>query len=258
MAACARGPAPKVAQGPRVVSLSPAITRTVESLAAGDRVVGCTPWCGIAGVPIVGSLEDRNAEAILALRPTLLLRQGKEPDAVLDDAVAALGGRSLGWRLNSLADVERMVAELGRALDEAGAAGCAVGAERVLAAHREAIGARVRTAGPVLFLFAADPPAAFGAGTYLDELWRSMGGTNAIVQQGYPSLTAEDVLRLRPRAVAIVSAGPAGDPPAWMSGMPGVHVIAAPELLEPSARMLVDGPAALRRLDALVAPEAQP
>ena len=258
LAGCARQPAPRTAAGPRIVSLSPAITRTVEALGAGKGIVGCTPWCGLEGVPVVGSLEDRNAEAIIALRPALVVRQGDQPDPALDGAIVAGGGRCLGWRLNSVAEVERLVGDLAEALDDAGTPDCSVGAARILAAHRQAIATPVRTRAPVLFLFATDPPAAFGAGTYLDDLWRSMGGANAIAQQGYPALTAEDVLRIRPRAIAIVTAGAPGELPSWLSGIPGVHAVVAPELLEPSARMLVAGPAALRQLDEAIASEAAP
>lgn len=256
--ACARQPTPRNAAGPRIVSLSPAITHTLEALGAAGGVVGCTPWCGAEGVPVVGSLADRNAEAIIALRPALVLRQGEQPDPALDDAIVAGGGRCLGWRLNSLDDVARMVVELGTALDSAGTQGCAAGAERLLATHRQAVAERVRTSGPVLFLFATDPPAAFGAGTYLDDLWRSMGGTNAVAQQGYPALTAEDVLRMRPRAVAVVTGGASGELPSWLARLPDVHLLTAPELLEPSSRMLVAGPVALRGLDDAIASGAVP
>jgi ABC-type hemin transport system substrate-binding protein len=257
-ASCARQPSPKPTAGPRIVSLSPAITRTIEALGAGADIVGCTPWCGLEGVAVVGSLEDRNAEAILALRPALVVRQGDQPDPVLDAAIAAGGGRCLGWRLNSVADVERLVGELGRALDDAGTPDCGLGAARVIAAHRRAVSTGVRTAPPVLFLFATDPPAAFGSGTYLDDLWRSMGGANAVTQPGYPALTAEDVLRMRPRAIAVVAGRVPGELPPWLARLPGVHVVVAPELLEPSARMLVEGPEALRRLDEAIASEAAP
>ena len=53
--------------GPRIVSLSPALTHMVEALGAGDRVVGCTPWCGVAGARVVGSLEDRDLEPSVQL-----------------------------------------------------------------------------------------------------------------------------------------------------------------------------------------------
>jgi ABC-type hemin transport system substrate-binding protein len=237
--------------GPRIVSLSPAITHTLEALGAGGSVVGCTPWCGLAGVPTVGSLEDRNAEAILALRPNLLVRQGDQPDPALDPPLTAAGAAIRGWRLNSVADVLRCVHGLGTTLQALGEPAARSAADRIAMAHWDAVSAQVRTKAPVVFLFGTDPAAAFGAGTYLDELWQSMGGANAVTAEGYPTLGAEDLLRMQPAAVVVVTAAPIeGTLPAWLASMRGVHLLVAPELLEPSARMLVDGPAALRRFDA--------
>jgi iron complex transport system substrate-binding protein len=238
--------------GPRIVSLSPAITHTLEALGAGGNVVGCTPWCGLAGVPTVGSLEDRNAEAILALHPNLLVRQGDQPDPALDPPLTAAGAAIRGWRLNSVADVLRCVNGLGATLQALGAPAARPAADRIAMAHWDAVSAQVQTRAPVVFLFGTDPAAAFGAGTYLDDLWTAMGGANAVTAEGYPTLGAEDLLRMQPAAVVVVTAAPVEAPlPPWLAGMRSVHVLVAPELLEPSARMLVDGPAALRRFDAL-------
>ena len=63
---------------------------------------------------------------------------------------------------------------------------------------------------------------------------------------------------MRPRAIAVVAGRVPGELPPWLARLPGVHVVVAPELLEPSARMLVDGPEALRRLDEAIASEAAP
>lgn len=238
------------ASGLRIVSLSPAITHAIEALGAGGLVVGCTPWCGAQGALVVGSLEDRNAEAIVALQPTLLVRQGDQPDAALDPVLTARGAAIRGWRLNSVADVVRCVQGLGRTLDSMGTTGCAARADRVIMDHLDAVGAQVALREPVVFLFSVDPPTAFGADNYVDDLWRAMGGTNAVTISGYPAVSAEDVLRMRPAAIAVITAQPSPTLPPWLAGRKDVHIIHAPVLLEPSTAMLVDGPAALRRLDA--------
>ena len=128
----------------------------------------------------------------------------------------------------------------------------------IAALHHDAVSVPVHTTGPVLFLFAVDPPMAFGTGTYVDDLWTAMGGTNAMRRPGDPAITAEDVVRLAP--AAIISIG-RSEIPAWMADASGALIaIDAPDLLEPSARMLVQGPASLRRADdAIVAmTDAQP
>jgi ABC-type hemin transport system substrate-binding protein len=61
----------------RIVSLSPASTELLFALGAGDRVVGRTTWCDYPPearrVPSVGDGLNPNLEAILALRPDLVV-----------------------------------------------------------------------------------------------------------------------------------------------------------------------------------------
>jgi iron complex transport system substrate-binding protein len=251
-AACDR-PAPvspSAHAGARIVSLSPALTRTVTELGGGAAIVGRTPWCETpeaADVRIVGSLEDRDLEAIAALHPTLILRQSSVADPALEMVARSVGAEVHTWHFDRVADVQASLVPIANLLADAGIATAPETAVRVTALHHEAVAAPVRTTGPVLFLFAVDPPMAFGTGTYVDDLWTAMGGSNAMRRPGYPAITAEDVVRLAP--AAIISIG-RSEIPAWMAdASPARVAIDAPDLLEPSAWMLVQGPASLRRAD---------
>ena len=255
LAACGRASdAPSSAARLRIVSLSPALTHSVDSLGGAAAIVGCTPWCGAAGARVVGSLEDRDLEAIAALRPTAVLRQSRDADPALERVAASVGATVLRWRLDSVADVRDSLPPLAELLAAGGIDGAQDAAARVLAAHRQALRPAVQSVDPVLFVFSLDPPTAFGAGTYVDDLWRAIGGRNAIERPGYPALTAEDVLRLAPTAIVLVGTASGTAAPSWWlpTGRP-FAAIAAPELLEPSARMLVFGPESLRAADRAVA-----
>jgi len=229
--------------GLRVVSLSPALSHSAIALGAAEAIVGRTPWCAAPDAPVVGSLTERNLEAIAALRPTLVLRQSSLPDPALAELCASLGAQLYERHLNSLADVKDMVRSLGEVLEAGGCAGAAGAAAAVLDRHATEVQRRVG-GGPTLFLFSADPPSAFGSGTFVDGLWSAMGGTNAVRAEGYPVLSAEDVVRLRPERVLLLGA-PAS--PAWMAALGTACAMpnAAP-LLEPGVAMLVDGPTLLR------------
>jgi iron complex transport system substrate-binding protein len=255
LVACGRVPdAPSAAARLRIVSLSPALTHTVEALGGAPAIVGCTPWCGAAGARVVGSLEDRDLEAIAALRPTAVLRQARDADPALERVAASVGATVQRWRLDSVADVRDSLEPLAELLAAGGIDGARDAAARVVAAHEQALRPTVQAAGAVLFVFSLDPPTAFGAGTYVDDLWRAMGGRNAIERPGYPALTAEDVLRMAPTALVLVGTAAGTAAPGWWTstGRP-FAAIAAPELLEPSARMLVSGPESLRAADRIVA-----
>ena len=61
----------------RIVSLAPSITETVFALGEGDRLVGVTDYCDYppeaTRKPRVGGISTPSFEAILALRPDLVL-----------------------------------------------------------------------------------------------------------------------------------------------------------------------------------------
>lgn len=255
-AACGRAPAegartPAAGNAARIVSLSPALTRTVCMLGGQGAVVGRTPWCEAPDAMVVGTLEDRNLEAIAALHPTLILRQSSAEDPALETVAASSGATVHTWHFDRVEDVRAGLAPLAKLLAAAGIPGAEAAARDLLERHQRAIAAPVRTTLPVLFLFSVDPPMAFGTGTYVDDLWRTMGGANAISKAGYPTLTAEDVIRLAPSAVVVIGRGSL---PPWIgSASPAQVQVDAPDLLEPSARMLVDGPASLHRVDESIA-----
>jgi ABC-type hemin transport system substrate-binding protein len=239
------------AAGARIVSLSPALTHASQALGAGGSVVGRTPWCRAEQAAVVGTFEDRNLEAIAALRPTLILRQSSVADAALDRS--APDARRFDCTLSSLDDVRAMVPALADALAAQGIGGAPLAAARIATEHAAAMAVPLRTRGPVLFLFGTDPPAAFGQGTFVDGLWTGMGGTNAVRQSGYPELSAEDVVGLRPVAVVVVGTATV---PAWLRDAVMVVPLDAACLLEPSTAMLVEGPRALASADAAIAARA--
>jgi iron complex transport system substrate-binding protein len=234
-----------------IVSLSPALTHTAQALGAGDRIVGRTAWCDAPEARIVGSLEDRDLEAIVALRPALVLRQSSAPDPALEVAARGVGARVVEVRaIDRVRDVEDAAANVADALESMGVAGARARAAEATAAFHRSTASPVACTRPVVFLYSTDPPAAFGAGTFVDDAWRSMGGCNAVTAQGYPTMSAEDLVRLAPAAIVIV-VPKATSVPDWVRTVaPAVAMAESNALLEPSLRMLERAPAALRAVDA--------
>src|SRR6202011_6204007 len=68
-------PAPRGKE--RIVSLAPSVTETLFALGAGPEVVGVSQYCDyppqVRDLPRVGSFLTPNLEAIIALRPTLVV-----------------------------------------------------------------------------------------------------------------------------------------------------------------------------------------
>ena len=73
----------------RVVSLVPSVTETL--LALGAEVVACTRFCEQPGLRTVGGTKDPDVEAILALRPDLVVMNDEENRRADAEALAAAG-----------------------------------------------------------------------------------------------------------------------------------------------------------------------
>ena len=71
------GAAKDLGDARRIVSQAPSVTETLFALGLGDRVVGVTRYCDYPpearGRPQTGGVHDPNFEAILALRPDLVV-----------------------------------------------------------------------------------------------------------------------------------------------------------------------------------------
>ncbi len=61
----------------RVISLAPSITETIFSLGAESKLIGRTDWCvypeAASAIESIGSLQEPNIEAIVALNPDLII-----------------------------------------------------------------------------------------------------------------------------------------------------------------------------------------
>lgn len=244
----------------RIVSLSPAITSTVSLLGAGDQIVGRTPWCRAvpAEVAVAWDGISVDAERLVALRPTIILVQSTVSGGPREDVESIASGRGWtvqSWRLDRLEDVRAMIAGVGDALG-----GPAKSSAESMLARFDAACSRsssVQSLGRVILLFGSDPPMAFGPGSYVDDLWRSLGGTNAIEQGAYPELTVEQVARLDPDWVVVVGSSRLADAVAhWplAAARSGRILLASdPGLLEPGAAAIAAVEALRSAADAAIA-----
>jgi len=197
--------------GPRIVSLVPSFTEVVYAVGAQEHLVGVSSYCDYPpeakALPRVGGYFDPNFEAIISLRPNLVLvsdyrgetkerlaKFGIEVRAYSHNTVAEIVDniRQIG-ALCGKADIANTMADrLVRQLDAARAATKSLPRERVLLSVgrdlSDASMKEVYASGPVGFL---------------NEILEAAGGANAL-QSGavdYPVLTAEGILSLKPDRV---------------------------------------------------------
>lgn len=236
----------------RVVSLSPGMTATMVALGVSDRLVGRTPWCEVStDVPIVGSLLDLNAEALVMAHPTVILLQPPAQGEVggLADLAATHKWHVERFRIDSLADVQAMLENLPKILcDPSIENDSSKLQERSQILQSELTKAlqpipNANRAGRTLVLLVSSESVdamGFGKGSYIGDALDRMGITNALLRNGYPSLGAEDLAKLDPETVIVISQRSAGAIEQIAQIMPhsALYSIHAPELLQPGGGMI--------------------
>jgi iron complex transport system substrate-binding protein len=171
----------------RVVSLAPSLTDLVVAMGLHERLVGVTRYDdspAVRALPRVGGFLDPNPEAVIALRPDLVLwmTDGGAYPAVR--RIASLGVPVRALPIVSIPDLLAASREIGAALG-ARAAGDRLAQD--LEARIQSVRARAAKVRPVrvLFVVGRDPLVVAGPGSYPDEVLRIAGAEN-VVKTGRP------------------------------------------------------------------------
>jgi iron complex transport system substrate-binding protein len=197
----------------RIASLIPATTELLFAIGAGNALVGRTKWCdyppAAARVPDLGDGIAPSLEAILAVRPDLVLLYNSAQNAGAAARLRRFGVPTLLLNTDALADVGRVARLLG------GVTGHAREADSLDAAFQRSLAA----ASPppparrpkVLLLVWEQPPMTIGRGSFLSDLVRRAGGMNLFDDVGRSSgtISIEAVAARDPDLILTTSAGPA-------------------------------------------------
>lgn len=230
LAACSRKSSePKAldANAPaRVISLSPSTTEALFAIGAGPLLVGRSRFCDTPvearSLPVVGGYSDPNFEVIFALSPSLVIGARGPAGPGLETRLREHGIRTYFPETESVAQIESMLRDLGRAVGREDAA-------KALVARSHARIERVSSAVAgqrkprVLLLFDVEPIVAAGPRSFPDDLLARAGAINVVSEGGaYPVLGIERVLVLDPDVVLDTTAAASHsasrirkDTPAW-------------------------------------------
>ncbi len=192
----------------RIVSLAPDITEVIYALEAQELLVGVTTFCDFPPAalekPRVGGMVDPSLEAIVSLRPDLVLAttEGNRDSTV--EQLAGLGISTYMVSPKNFAGVLESVSRIGQVTGRREAAGRVVAglkrrADRVVEATRG------RPRPSVLYLLWADPVIVPGRGTLVDDLIRLAGGASVSGEEPreWPQLSLEQVIAKAPDVVII-------------------------------------------------------
>jgi iron complex transport system substrate-binding protein len=166
----------------RVVSLAPSLTDLVVAMGLTDRLVGVTRYDdspAVRSLPRVGGFLDPSPEAVLGLRPDLVLWMTDGGALPVVRRIASLGVPVRALPIVSIADLLAASREIGASL---GSADAGDRLARELDARIGAVKARAARARPVrvLFVVGRDPLVVAGPGSYPDEVLRVAGGENVV------------------------------------------------------------------------------
>jgi iron complex transport system substrate-binding protein len=185
------------------------------AIGAGSELVGRSRYCDyppeVLGLPQVGGYVDPNLEAVLALRPSLVVGARGPAGPKLADTLGAHGVGTFFPETESLAQIDEMLRGLGARTGHVADAARVVEAldarEGAIARAVERL-PRVRT----LLVFGVSPIVVAGPGGFPDELVRRAGGTNVVTEgTAYPSLGVERVMALDPDVILDAVGGHGGE-----------------------------------------------
>lgn len=217
-----RGVTVTLPQSPqRIVSLLPSLTETVCELGECKRLVGVDRYSNypamVRSLPQVGGGIDPNVEAVVALRPDVVLMATSSRGV---QRLEALGLKVLALEPRSAADVQRVMGKIGQVLEVADAqrvwrvidAGVSAAAQSLPAAAKNT---------RVYFEVNRGPYAA-GTSSFIGETLLRLGVKNIITPElgPFPKINPEYVVRANPDLIMIGARSAQGlaQRPGW-SGM---------------------------------------
>lgn len=197
----------------RIVSLAPSITETLFILGAGSDVVGVTRYCDFPDaakkLPRLGGPHDLNIEALISLKPSLVLTLGEH--AGLTEKLKLLSVRTISTTNESLDEIFDSITTIGAAISQSSNASRLI---ESLSSKIELLKAKSKTRKPIRAMVIVgrssgdEQSGIFVAGqnSVYNDLLSIVGVTNVFEKlSGYPQISAESILLSKPEIIFDVS-----------------------------------------------------
>lgn len=193
----------------RIISLIPSITEIFFTLGVGDRVVGVTTFCteppeGVAGKPKVGGQKNPRLDAIIDLKPDLVVANVEENRKEHVEAMRAAGLSVLVTYPRTVREGIRLIRDLGVLTDasaqsEAIAARCEAALGEV--GRATAGRASVRVFCPIW----RNPYMTINHDTFIHEMLRVCGGSNIFLDhpERYPRVSLAEAAARKPEVILL-------------------------------------------------------
>jgi iron complex transport system substrate-binding protein len=190
----------------RIVSMAPNLTEILFSLGLDESVVGVTQDSDYPPAatqrPAVGTFWQPNIEAVIALRPDLVIALRFEQQRSLTERLTRMGYNCLTLDITTVADLFDAIPVV------AAVTGRSQQAQRVIENMRAKIASvadatRDSDKVKVLWVVQRDPLRVAGRSTFINEMIELAGGENAIgpTIHVYPPIGGEQVIASAPQVI---------------------------------------------------------
>lgn len=204
----------------RIVSLLPSLTESVCALGACARLVGVDRYSNeppaVRGLPRLGGGLDPSLEAIVALKPDLVLAAGSTRGL---DRLQALGLRVVALEPRTHADQQRVFAVLAPLLGQPPAAAAQAWQRIDEGVTATAAALPVALRGQRVFVEVGSGPYAASESSFIGETLARLGLRNVVPGSlgPFPRLNPEFVVRADPDLIVIADedAGSLAARPGW-------------------------------------------
>lgn len=210
----------------RIISLVPSATESLIALGVANRVVGRTLYDvdpAVRAVPLIGTGQAPNLEAMLALRPDLVILWSSDKRGDVQAQLRRAGIATLAVSLQDTTDAFRALRLLGTATGTTGMATVLVDSlQRTFAATRASIAGQ--RAPRVFYVVFNNPPMTAGPRTFIGQILTLAGGDNifADAATNWPTIPLEELVRRDPDVIVLPigemadsAVGRLGELPGW-------------------------------------------
>ena len=200
-----RGVTLSFAQAPqRIVSLLPSLAETVCELGHCARLVGVDRYsnypASLQKLPQVGGGLDPNIEAIVALKPDVVLMAKSSRGG---ERLEALGLKVVALEPKTHADVQRVMLKLGQLLEVPDAQRVWRAMDAGVSAAAQSLPARLR--GTRVYFEVNQGPYAASEASFIGETLTRLGVTNIVPAKlgPFPKLNPEYIVRANPDLIMV-------------------------------------------------------
>ena len=204
----------------RIVSILPSLTETVCELGHCARLVGVDRYsdypASVRKLPQLGGGMDPNVEAIVALRPDVVLMA---KSSRVGPRLESLGIKVVALEPKSHADVQRVMLKLGQLLEVSDAQRIWRAIDAGVSAAAQSIPANLR--GAKVYFEVNQGPYAAGELSFIGETLTRLGAKNIVPAKlgPFPKLNPEYIVRSNPDLIMIGQRSADGlqQRPGWQS-----------------------------------------